>query len=264
VALEIIHRPAARPNDQPPLLFVHGAWHGAWCWDRGFMEYVAERGFDCYAVSLRGHAGSPIEGSLRWTRWRHFVDDLSQAVDSLPATPVLVGHSMGGYLVQKYLETHDAPAAVLLATVPKSGTAPATFRFARRHPLEFMRLLATVDLWPLVRLPKTAKDMLLPDDMPEGEVLEIHSQLQSESFMTYLDMQLFALPKPSKVASPVRVIAAGRDRVFSLGEEKATAAAYGFEPVIFDDRAHDLMFGSGWESVAEAVISEARSAMGAS
>ena len=114
--LEILQRPPATPNDSPPLLFVHGAWHGAWCWDLGFMEYLADRGYDCHAVSLRGHAGSPIDGSLRWNRWKGYVEDVAEAVESLPVSPILVGHSMGGYTVQKYLESHTAPGAVLLAS----------------------------------------------------------------------------------------------------------------------------------------------------
>jgi len=255
----MLHHPPARPNAAPPLLFVHGAWHGAWCWDLGFMEYLAERGYDCHAVSLRGHAGSPIDGSLRWNRWRGYVDDVAEAASRMPAAPILVGHSMGGYTVQRYLERHSAPGAVLLATVPKSGTMPATLRFARRHPLEFLRLLATLDLWPVVRLEATAQDMLLPDDMAADEVAAIHRRLQSESFMTYLDMQLFALPRPSKVTAPVRVIAAGRDRIFSVKEQRATAAAYGTEAVVFDDRAHDVMVGDGWERVADAVITAVES-----
>lgn len=42
---------------------------------------------------------------------------------------------MGGLVVQKYLETHAAPASVLLAPIPTSGAARVTYRIIRRHPL---------------------------------------------------------------------------------------------------------------------------------
>lgn len=54
MALEVIRRHPAVANGQPPVLFVHGAWHGGWCWDQGFLEYFAARGWDVYAMSLRG------------------------------------------------------------------------------------------------------------------------------------------------------------------------------------------------------------------
>lgn len=40
------------------------------------------------------------------------------------------GHSMGGYVVQKYLETHDATAGVLMASAPPQGAMGASLRIA--------------------------------------------------------------------------------------------------------------------------------------
>jgi non-heme chloroperoxidase len=33
-----------------------------------------------------------------------------EVADKLPAPPVLIGHSMGGMVIQKYLEKHTVPA----------------------------------------------------------------------------------------------------------------------------------------------------------
>jgi pimeloyl-ACP methyl ester carboxylesterase len=49
----------ARSDRPTPLLFVHGAWHGAWCWDEYFLDFFAGRGYRALAVSLRGHGNSP-------------------------------------------------------------------------------------------------------------------------------------------------------------------------------------------------------------
>ena len=37
-------------SEHAPILFLHGAFAGAWCWAEQFMPYFAERGLDCYAV----------------------------------------------------------------------------------------------------------------------------------------------------------------------------------------------------------------------
>jgi pimeloyl-ACP methyl ester carboxylesterase len=56
--LEIIVR-GQSTNDHPvPLLFVHGGWHAAWCWDENFLNFFADKGFLAAAVSLRGHGES--------------------------------------------------------------------------------------------------------------------------------------------------------------------------------------------------------------
>jgi len=73
--LEVLSRAPTTSRDAPPLLFVHGAWHGAWCWDEHFLGYFSERGFSAHAVSLRGHGESEGREGLRSVRLSDFVED---------------------------------------------------------------------------------------------------------------------------------------------------------------------------------------------
>ena len=102
--LEVISRQPSEPRDAPPILFVHGAWHGAWCWDEHFLDYFSEKGFAAHALSLRGHGSSEGRERLRRVRLRDFLEDVAAVAELLPAPPILVGHSMGGFVIQKYLE----------------------------------------------------------------------------------------------------------------------------------------------------------------
>lgn len=90
--LELLSR---HPDGAPrptPLLFVHGAWHGAWCWQEYFLPYFAEHGYSAHALSLRGHAGSASDKPLRQVRIRDYVADLAQTIDELPRQPILIGN----------------------------------------------------------------------------------------------------------------------------------------------------------------------------
>src|ERR1700694_3612223 len=151
----------------PPLLFVHGAWHGAWCWEEHFLRYFADRGWSVKAIDLRGQGSAPGRKRLRWTRIADYVTDLAEAADSLPEPPVVIGHSMGGLVVQKYLESHTAPAAVLVASVPPAGALMTTLRFLGRHPLKFLKTNLTMSLWPIVETPELVKEMLLSREIRE-------------------------------------------------------------------------------------------------
>ena len=144
----------AEPDQQShpiPIVLVHGAWHGAWVWEERAIPGLTEAGHRIHAVDLRGHGSSPNPRSLRRTRIDHYVEDLAQVVASIPEPVVVVGHSMGGLVVQKYLETHDDVAgAVLLCPVPVGGAFGATVRTLRRHPIAFLLANLTLRLWPLV------------------------------------------------------------------------------------------------------------------
>lgn len=132
--LDVIDKGSCDQAHPAPLLFVHGSWHGAWCWDEHFLNFFADKGYRAVAVSLRGHGNSPTSKPLRACSIADYVDDVASVADSLPARPVVIGHSMGGGVVQKYLESHQAPAGVLLASFPPQGIAATYLKFARRHP----------------------------------------------------------------------------------------------------------------------------------
>ncbi len=93
--LEVISRGAEGPRQMaPPLLFVHGAWHAAACWDEHFLPYFAELGFECHALSLRGHGRSGGAEGLKFYRISDYVSDVCSVARGLREPPIVVAHSI--------------------------------------------------------------------------------------------------------------------------------------------------------------------------
>lgn len=236
-----------------PLVFVHGAWHGAWCWAEHFLPWFAERGWRCLAPSLRHHGGSDGPGSLRWARIDDHVDDLAQVVGDLPVPPVLIGHSMGGFVVQRYIDRGlPLAAAALLAPVPHFGVWRTTLSIARRHPLRFLRVNLTMSLYPLMSTSALVRELLFSSDTPEDVVAGCQARLGDESYRAFLDMLGLVRIHPRPGAVPLRIVLAERDQTIAPRDVRATAAAWGVDPQPFDI-AHDLILEPGWEAVAQDV-----------
>ena len=252
--LELIHCAPEEQMHDTPILLVHGAWHGAWCWDDGFMQYLANRGRDVYAMSLRGHGSSEGREGLRWHSMADYASDVAKVVKALPKPPILVGHSMGGGVVQKYLEDHEVPGAVLLASLPVSGTWRFILKLIRRYPLRFLRFNLTMSAWPVVETPALTREWFYSNSVPEERIVQHFERLQDESFRAALDMMGMSLPRPGKVKSPVLVLAAENDEIFPVMQEQATARAYGTEAVIFPGMAHSMMSEPGWQHVADHIL----------
>ena len=132
--LEVITRKPAGAARPTPLLFVHGAFSGAWLWDEHYLRWFAERGWEAHALSLRGHGGSEGADLVRFARLRDYVADVEQVLAEMPTPPVLIGHSLGGMIVQKLLHRHAVPAAVLMASAPPHGTLGTLFGMAFTNP----------------------------------------------------------------------------------------------------------------------------------
>lgn len=252
--LEIISRYPTVSTHPTPLLFVHGAWHAAWCWDVYFLDYFAQHGYTAHAVSLRGHGGSEGRDNLRWTRIAEYVEDVAQAAQQLPCPPVLIGHSMGGLVVQKYLEMHPSPAAALLAPPPPAGLLATAIRITRQHPLIFVRANLALSPYSLVANPGLARELLFSKDLAEEQLLEYWKLLQEESYLGFLGMLAFNLPKPDKVKIPLFVLGGAQDAIIKPNEIEATARAYNAQFEIIAGMAHDMMLEPRWQIAAERIM----------
>jgi pimeloyl-ACP methyl ester carboxylesterase len=254
--LEVIDKGTCSESHAVPLLFVHGAWHAAWCWDEHFLDFFANKGYRALAVSLRGHGNSPTPKPLRACSLADYVDDVASVAGSLPTRPVVIGHSMGGGVVQKYLESYEAPAGVLLASLPPQGIRAALWRYARRHPWLTVKSTLTGDTMATVDTTERAREYMFSPRTPESLVVDSVGRFQQESRRAiYVDMLFQNLPRPEMVTAPVLVLGAEHDGTFSTEEVRATARAYHAEPELFPDMGHDMMLESGWAAVAERIHS---------
>jgi pimeloyl-ACP methyl ester carboxylesterase len=249
--IEHLVREPERRLHQTPILLLHGAWHGAWCWEY-WLEHFALLGYQVHAFSLPGHgASSRRKGHINFYTLGDYVDVLAAEVARISPTPVVVGHSMGGAILQKYLESHALPGAVLLATLPARGNAGMMLRFMRRHPGAFFKSLLTLDLYHWVATEELAKDLFLGSAAAPADVRKLHQRLVRET-VTLPQLSLpFARLNSSR--TPVTVLAAEKDVIFTIAEQRATAEKYGAELVVFPGQAHDLMLEPAWQRVADTI-----------
>jgi pimeloyl-ACP methyl ester carboxylesterase len=166
----------------------------------------------------------------------------------------LVGHSLGGFIVQKYLETHSAVAAVLLASAPPSGLLKFNLRLLRRHPGLWLLMNVLMSAYPAVSKPEYAREWLFSPGIPDEQLARHYARLQDESYRALLDTLFLNLPNPSKVKTPVQVLGAENDAIFSVEEVRATARAYGVEAIIFPAMAHNMIVEPGWRDVADTIM----------
>ena len=250
--LETIDKGRCTPRHPAPLLFVHGGCHAAWCWDEGFLDFFADNGFRAVAVSLRHHGNSSSDRPLHRCSIADYVDDVSAAADGLDTPPVVVGHSMGGFIVQRYLESHRAPAAVLMASLPPSGVRGATSRFVRKHPLVALRSNFSGRPQLIFQQPLTREALFSPGT-PQPVVDDCAGRVEAESMRALWFDVLFRLPKPERVSTPMLVLGGVADGSVTTEEVHATARAYGSTGELFPDMGHNMMLEPGWPAVAQRI-----------
>lgn len=242
-ALELHERQPAVDDGRPPLLFVHGLGHGAWCWEH-WLDAAADAGYAAYAVSLRGHGGSP--GRLRTARLSQYVDDVVATAESLPRPPVIVGHSMGGLVVQHALARFAVRAAVLVAPIPATPAVPSLVAIARRHPMDALRIIGGGSL-PL------RADYLFHELAP-ADAQRHADRCHGESAVVQYQLLLHRPAGRALGDPPVLVLATPDDRLVPIRGIRATAVRYHATLEEFPGMGHDLMLDARWREPFDAMI----------
>lgn len=251
--LEILAHAPEKSACRTPLLFVHGAYTAAWCWDEHFLPFFAEAGYAAYALSLSGHGGSHGREQLDSFAIADYVADVAHVAGRLPAPPVLIGHSMGGFVVQKYLEDHCVPGAVLMCSVPPQGLMASAFGLMFSKP-GLMKELNRMMGGGQVSL-DTLRDALFNQPVAVDDLKRYSRLSQPESWRAIWDMTLFNLPRAAHVCkTPLLVLGAESDHLIPASLVEMTARSHGVDAEIFSGMGHGLMLEREWRKPAQRIL----------
>lgn len=203
------------------LFFMHGAWHGSSCWGP-LAEPLAAEGYGVNLLDLPGH------GDQKWdlppaTSIEDYAAIAGRAADRL-GSPVLIGHSMGGWILQKLLEERDLPS-VLLCPLPAKGLA------IHRTTALILRYPAALGIF--IGRPFRIKDpamarRLFHDRIDENELAARWAELCPEPARAARQMGLnLCWAHPKRGSAPRLVIAVEDDYFMPLGAERRLARRLG-------------------------------------
>ena len=224
------------------IIFVHGMCHGAWCWEEQFIPYFEKLGYNCIRFNLPGHEE---EGSIK--RISYSLSDYVQAlrieVEKLDEPPIIIGHSMGGMVLQHFLKNGSCKKVVLMSSVPPSGALLASIRVIFRFPLVIPYLLRR----NLVGAFKKYPHLMLNKAILTARYAH---RMCAESFSAYLGL---LIPISHNTSIPILVIGGSKDGLISFREFESTAKHYNAKLAIIEGGSHDLMLDEDYEKSALAI-----------
>jgi pimeloyl-ACP methyl ester carboxylesterase len=127
------------------IVFITGAFVGNNCWSE-WESYFQNRGFKTITPSWPHKEASPEElrnrqpdAGIASIRLAQLTDHFDKIIRQLPQKPILIGHSIGGLIIQILLQRNIAAAGVAIHSVPPRGVFTFKFSFYKASwgPLGF-------------------------------------------------------------------------------------------------------------------------------
>jgi pimeloyl-ACP methyl ester carboxylesterase len=253
--LKIHQHPAAKPTGRHPLLFIHGGYTNSYCWQHHWIPFLNQLGYDCYALDLSGHGDSEGREHLSEFGLSDYAEDLAQAVATLPSAPVLIGHSMGTLVAQRYLANAGVPlpaGVAFLSPVPPTGTSGSASRLALLPPALFPEMPNVLSGDTTEHSIRVMAEVYFAPGMAHDEVEQFLHMVQDESDHAVTEMAALPfMPMGRRPDIPALVMGGSADEVFPASMLFFTAMAWKAKSITVEGSGHMLMLDPQWAETAK-------------
>lgn len=245
-------------NTNRPIVFVHGATMGSWDFEEYFMPYFFEKGYNVYALNLRGHGDSGLNKDFNKVSLADFIQDVRHVVEFVEKRnqkeAILAGHSMGGAITQAYMKQYEVKTAIFLGMADFSNVMSSIVQFyITRFPEGKKKVEAGDVSWftsdkAFVRAfmfgdetnPKidTWVDSMIKQGAPAVAVGEITTQYKVGEAKG--NPKVFIATGKQDPAAPENLVKSGVE-------------AYNADNIVIDDMYHGVPTSANWQKAAEAI-----------
>jgi pimeloyl-ACP methyl ester carboxylesterase len=240
------------------IVFIHGLFMNPKSW-RDWVKYFEAKGYQCHTPAYPFHEGEPgtlrqnINPRLGKLKLGEVAEPLAKFIDTLPEKPILIGHSMGGLLVQKLISIDKGAMGVCIDTAAPAGVVVLKWSFLKSNlpvinPLKGDSVFKPSVDWfhyafchtlPLDETQKIFDDLVVPESR---NIPRTSSKADGK----------IDLKKPHE---PLLFIAGELDRIIPSALNRKNFEAYKDEGSIrdfkeFQGRTHFIVGQDNWEEVA--------------
>jgi len=231
-----------------PIVLIHGAGHGAWCWEE-WMAALPTLGWEAYALSLRNHPGSRTvywPDFLQRLRVEDYMDDAETVINHIGRQPIVMGHSMGGLVAQGLAARRGKTGRPLGAMVLLAAAGPGALGPMRDAPLPTDAPYWLAEAVSRQRYFHSAADAVVKRALARL-VPESPSVMNQYSLAPGLDVN------PADIRCPALSVTAENDGT-AVPKDRRLADYYKGGYLLCKNTGHDLMLEAGTETILKDIL----------
>ncbi|MBC7081086.1 MAG: alpha/beta hydrolase [Thermoplasmatales archaeon] len=217
------------------LVFIHGMWASPEIWEP-IVKYFDCRGFKCKCLDLQ--IANKINAS--------FYDYLKVVEENVKKGDIVIGHSLGGLLMQKVAEEKEIKAGIAICSAPPKG-----IKFGKRA------MIASLRYFPKIISKKPFKPdfsfarKYIFNCIDEEKAREIYEKTRSDSSQVAYEIAMNKIAvDENKIKCPMLFIAMKNDRLSPPDMVTKIANKYGGKLLVYEG-CH--WFLEKWEEVADGI-----------
>lgn len=236
-----------------PIILIHGAWMGSWCWDK-VHPHLSAGGHRPLAIDLPGRPNN--EMAAEDVSLDAFTGDVLQVLDGFAEPAILVGHSLGGVTLSEVAERAPEQVQALVyvtAFMLRDGESAREVLRDDDSIVRASRKISNDGLTSSLRLDKLREALCADcstDDYERARSLVVPEALAVARTPVHTTAQRFGLV-------PRFYIECRRDRTIPLHAQRRMVEAMPCIEVFSMDTSHSPFFAAP-EQLARHILTSAR------
>jgi len=217
------------------LVFIHGMWSNANVW-QDFMDYFKKRNFECKAINLKKNID---------LKKANFMDYVNRVINAIDKDDILIGHSMGGLIVQKIAEK-DIVGGVAICSAPPKGIE-----------MNIKIKIASLKFLPKIIMKKPFKPdykfvkKYILNCVDEKEARKIYEEMEIDSSIVAYEIAMNKIEvDEKKVKCPLLLIAVKEDKISPPQMVKKIARKYDADYKLYNG-CHWIF--KDWREIADGI-----------
>lgn len=201
-------------NVRGVLVITHGLAEHSECY-HPLAKNLADDGWLVYAWDMRGHGRS--EGKRGYVRHLDdYVTDLGELYRLVTArhpdhSLIFFGHSMGGLVTTRFLETQDVEYAALALSSPEMGLNMAVPKLKEQLAIIANRWLPKITMYNEIKYEDLTRDENMIKSYRADNLR--HDKISPGLFLSMVESFPLALNEAGRIQKPVLMQVAGEDRL---------------------------------------------------
>ncbi len=254
--------PAPTPSEPvKSVMFIHGMFMTPLCWNE-WQRFFAEHGYTTSAPPWPLHDSPPAtqraahpDAALGKLTLDEVVQYYAGLLEKMDPKPILIGHSMGGLIVQLLLERGLGSAGIAIDSAPPKGLISLKWSFLKGN-------------WAVISPSANKDEAFLPsleqfhyafgNSLSDAEVKTVYAQLVVPESRRVGNAPTSDSAKIDYAAKrpPLLLIAGENDNLIPASLNWDNFSAYKNTPALtefhsFEGRTHFTLGQAGWQEVAD-------------
>jgi len=216
------------------IFFIHGVYHGCWCWEDDFLKKFRDNGYYIHCPNLREYTEKDHKESLLLTYTEH----LHRIVKKCGQKAIVAVHSAYSIVLLEYLKRYsDTLEAVIFIT-----------------PIAMNKPLPRILFSGICQIFQTKETVFFTNRLNDTTAKKYISQLCTEENAFTMETSKKHWNNNNHTDVPLLFIGSENDKCVKASWVRENAEMFGSPCIIYKEMCHDMMLDPQREKLADDIL----------